>query len=82
MSASISSRLRTRGLALAAIIDVVLSTRWIQLAVFHVMLSSSIEGTASWLNIRQTGKYLVASVIVILSAQRTASRCSIHISFS
>jgi hypothetical protein len=77
----ISSRRRSSCLALAAISDAVLSIPWIQLAVFHVKFSSSIRSTAWWPNIRRNGEYPVIRLTVIQSAQSTASRWLIHISY-
>ena len=81
MATSIASRRGSSCLALAAIIDAVSHIPWIQLAVFHVKFSSSIGSTASLPNIRQNSEYLVVHLTVILSAQSTAGRWSIHISF-
>jgi len=81
MATSISSHRRSSCLALAAICDAISSLPWIRLAVVQVMFFSSIGSTASWPNIRRNGEYPVVRLTVILSAQSTAGRWSIHISF-
>jgi len=81
MATSLSSRRHSNCLALASISDAVSSIPWVQLEVFHVKFSSPIGSTASWPNIRRKGEYPVVPMTVVLSAQSTAGRWSIYISF-
>jgi hypothetical protein len=79
LAALISSRPRFSCIPLAASCNTVLSIPLVHLGLFCVIVSSFIRSTTACPNIMQTGKYPVVYHTVILSAQSTASRWSIHI---
>jgi hypothetical protein len=77
-AAWISSRCRSSYLVLATISHTVSLIPWIQLAVLHVEFCSCNISTVYWPNIRCNGDYPVVHVTVILVAQRTLGKWSIH----
>jgi len=81
LAALISSRHRFSCLPLSASCDTVLSVPLVHLVVFCVMFPSSIRSTAACPNIMQMGEYAVVHHTVILSAQSTASRWPMHLTF-
>jgi hypothetical protein len=67
--------------AMVASSDPLLSIAWVRLVIVQVMFPGSIRSTTYWANIRWEDEYPVVCLTVILSAQSTACRPSIHISF-